>query len=358
MDFAYREGISYFPNYMDWTKPNYSASEVDIAGDKLIDPQIESDQRNTAIDIINNWRASHYFPLNTFQIGLRRKAKEVDKNSLVAQRIKRLPAIEFKLRNLRHIKLSEMQDIGGCRAIVKSVPAVKRLVLNYKASRHRHELIDYDDYITEPKKSGYRGYHLIYRYKSDENITYNRLKVEIQLRSKWQHIWATAVETAGYFTKQALKASHGKKEWLRFFALMSSAIALSENCPTVPKTPSNINELQDEIRELVRQFDIITKLETFGVAIESADKGVDRDSHYALIVLDIPNSKVKISHFSQKERELGFNEYSKIEKEISALTGVDAVFVSTDSFRQLKRAYPNYFLDTKAFVELIKIVLK
>jgi len=40
--------------------------------------------------------------------------------------------------------------------------------------------------------------------------------IEIQIRSKLQHIWATAVETVGFFTGQAIKSNEGEKEWNDF----------------------------------------------------------------------------------------------------------------------------------------------
>ena len=72
----------------------------------------------------NNWRSSHGMPLNTFRKTLRLYATRLDSQSLVAQRIKRLSSIELKLRRFPTMKLSQMQDLGGCRAIVNSVQTV------------------------------------------------------------------------------------------------------------------------------------------------------------------------------------------------------------------------------------------
>jgi ppGpp synthetase/RelA/SpoT-type nucleotidyltranferase len=57
--------------------------------------------------------------------------------------------------------LSQMQDIGGCRAIVSSVADVRKLVRSYEKSDIKHSLTQKDDYIVSPKASGYRGVHLI-----------------------------------------------------------------------------------------------------------------------------------------------------------------------------------------------------
>src|SRR5690348_9890038 len=105
------------------------------------------------------------------------------------------------------MKLSQMQDIGGCRAVVASLSDVSRLVKHYKASDMKHKLLNEDDYITAPRKSGYRSYHLIYRYFSDKKSSHNGLRIEVQIRSQLQHAWATAVETVGTFIRQALKSS-------------------------------------------------------------------------------------------------------------------------------------------------------
>src|SRR5436190_8817085 len=84
---------------MAWAVPNYTTAEVDAAGDTLIEPPqlISPDALETALDVINNWRSSHSFPLNTLQCGLRNRSREINPRSLVAQRIKRLSSIHNKL---------------------------------------------------------------------------------------------------------------------------------------------------------------------------------------------------------------------------------------------------------------------
>jgi hypothetical protein len=228
---------------MGWTTPGFSRQQVNAAGMALVEPGCTSDQREYAIGIINNWRSSHAFPLNTFQMYLRGKTKQVDKHGVVAQRIKRLSAIELKLRLIPDLRLAQMQDIGGCRAVVRSIKAVNELHGLYKQTQFKHELVHFDNYIESPRDTGYRSIHLVYRYYSDKNEAHNDLKIEMQLRTRLQHAWATAVETVGTFRQQSLKSGIGDKEWLRFFALMGSVIALRERTPLVSDTPADKNEL-------------------------------------------------------------------------------------------------------------------
>jgi len=80
-----------------WTKPMYSRGEVDRSGKALIDPQSTSEAQDAALLVLNNWRSSHSFPLNTFQVNLRRWAPLIDDDPLSAQRLKRVPSILAKL---------------------------------------------------------------------------------------------------------------------------------------------------------------------------------------------------------------------------------------------------------------------
>jgi hypothetical protein len=293
--------------------------------------------------------------LNTLQVGLRRKVRKISPGSLVAQRLKRLYSIYLKLRRFKHLSLSEIQDIGGCRAVVPSVRDVYGLVSDYKDSRIQHELDDEDDYIGHPKKSGYRGYHLIYKYFSGYYKKWDGLKIEVQIRSPLQHAWATAVETVGAFERQALKSSRGDREWLRFFSLMGTAIAQRERTPPVPNTPINGQELVQELRRVAESLQVERKLEAYRNTLQTVQKkDIRQNSHYFLIVLDPGANKVTVTGFTSSERNKASDQYLATERAISDIAGADAVLVSVESLAALKRAYPNYFFDTAVFLTALR----
>jgi Region found in RelA / SpoT proteins len=312
-----------------------------------------------ALAVINNWRSSHSFPLNTFQVGLRIKGKQVDKKCLVAQRIKRLSSIELKLRRFKWLKLSDVQDIAGCRAVLSSVRRVDELVDVYKNSDLKHTISDQDDYIRTPKKSGYRGIHLIYRYHSDKKETYNGLKIEMQFRSLLQHAWATAVETVGTFIHHALKSSQGDKEWLRFFALVASAFALREKTPIVPGTPTTRKELIQELRDYANRLDVETRLSAYGAAMQTLEQPDSfLEAHYFLLALDSAAKRVTITGFRANQLEGASQKYLDVERSIAGQPGAEAVLVSVESLASLRRAYPNYFLDTRVFISALNRALE
>jgi len=63
-----------------------------------------------------------------------------------------------------------MQDVGGCRAVLGSISAVRDLdKFIREQSRMSHKFATCDDYITHPKKSGYRGIHLVSRVRSSQH---------------------------------------------------------------------------------------------------------------------------------------------------------------------------------------------
>lgn len=342
---------------MAWATPQYSKGAVDRAGRTLANANAAVGELSDALGVINNWRSSHSFPLNTMQVGLRKKARQVDPNALVAQRIKRLSSIEAKLRRFDRMSLSRMQDIGGARAVVSSVAKVHQLQALYYESNHKHKLVGVDDYISSPQASGYRGVHLIYRYFSDRNATYNGLQIELQLRSPLQHAWATAVETVGTFLKQALKSSQGHAEWLRFFSLMGSALAMRERGSLVPNTPKSKSELIEELRQTAVVLDVERRLEGYGTALRTLEDPSAAGADFFLLALDPTEGTVSIRGYARTELERATADYLKVEKSLEARPGAEAVLVSVDSIAALQRAYPNYFLDTRAFLKALQHAL-
>src|SRR3990167_7597592 len=225
---------------MVWIRPKgYSKSKVNWAGDTLINSKSSEENIDKSLEILDNWRAIHRYPMHIFKKRLKRVSEKISSEALVVQRLKRLPSILKKLQrkyygNEPTMKLSQMQDIAGCRAVISSVELARKLYREgYIKGDLKHKKVNEKDYISSPKEDGYRSIHLMYRYKSDKEgkKEYNGLLIEVQIRSKLQHLWATAIETVDFFTRQAIKSNEGQKEWMDFFKLVSSAFAKMENCP-------------------------------------------------------------------------------------------------------------------------------
>jgi len=264
------------------------------------------------------------------------------------------------------MKLSQMQDIGGCRAILPTVPHADRLVALYKQGaaknpRGRHELVHEDDYIAKPKEDGYRGVHLVYRYHttSKKHLAFNDLKVEIQIRSRLQHAWATAVETVDTFSGQALKSDRGEKDWARFFALMGSAIAIKEHRPIVPDTPLDPRAMTEEIRDLEKKLQVGQTLEAWRFSMKELSGPAERKTgaYFYLLYLYAKGRSLEVRRFSPHDLIKAQEAYANAEKRLESEPGAQAVLVSVEELSLLRRAYPNYFLDTRAFLNEVRRVI-
>ncbi len=336
----------------------FSKKEVNRAGEILKENDPNHPDIVWAESVLTNWRSIHSYPINTFQATLREKLKHIDEKAFVAQRLKRSQSIILKLQRTESMQLSRMQDIAGLRAILSNIKKVRELETNYRNSHFNHELVNQKDYITEPKESGYRGIHLVYKYMNDHVPDYNGLRIELQIRTKLQHIWATSVETVGTFLDHSLKSSEGPREWLDFFSLVASAFAYIEKCTPIAKY-SQLNEKQtfQEVIRVSKILEVEKKLSAYTVAASAISQDV-KQGNYHLITLNLLTRRLNIRNFGRKRLEEANEQYTKIEKEINEGKPLQVVLVSADSVETLRRAYPNYFLDTREFIGKLLFIEK
>jgi len=342
-----------------WAVPEFRPEEVNAAGKALgkMTFPVDTVEGLEALAIINNWRSAHAYPLNTFQITLRARARRVEASVIIAQREKRLDSIHRKLIAKPTMRMTQMQDIAGCRAVFSRLSSVYKLVDVYKQQKFDHSFRNEKDYIAKPKPDGYRSYHLVYEYVgSYQNKLYSGLRVEIQVRTQNQHAWATAVEAVGIFTRQALKSNQGDSDWLRFFSLMGSALAAIERTPPVPGTPTTKSALVSELKTLANKISARTMLRAYNTTLSTL--GSAKDAKYFIVELDPEEGRVTLRRFKAKESAEANRQYTELESRIHEDSRRQVVLVSVSDINALKRAYPNYFLDTALFSKLVERVLK
>jgi ppGpp synthetase/RelA/SpoT-type nucleotidyltranferase len=347
----------------------YSRKQIDRAGNVLINEKSSEKEVEQALEVMDNWRKVHKYPLYIFKKRLKKSAESIDKKSLIVQRLKRLNSIIQKLRRYggggTPMKLSRMQDIAGCRAVLSDVKSARRLYdEKYLKGKLKHERIKRDiqkqDYITYPKEDGYRSLHLVYRYNSQKEgkKSFNGLLVEIQIRSKLQHLWATAIEVVDFFTGQNLKFNKGEKEWKEFFRLVSSAFAIMEGTPLVPNTPLDKRELYYSIKEKEKELNLIKVMQgwTEILRVFGIDK-YSREDKFFLMEIDINQERLTISSFTKEEEDKAIKTLERLEKKNSERKEYDVVLVGADTIEDLIKAYPNYFADTKEFLDKLKKII-
>ena len=296
--------------------PSQSKSQINRAGRILTEDSFYDAEYQKALDLANRWRACHAYPTNTFQATLRLKVKHCKGDPIVAQRLKRMPTIIDKLVRYPNMQLTTMQDIAGLRAILDSVNDVAFVADKYVNNKaFPHQFISQYDYITNPRDSdGYRSRHITYKYKNKQNPNYDGLRVEIQLRTRLQHIWATAVETMGTFLGQALKSKQGDKEWLDFFAAVSSAFSYLEGTPQVPRFSSlSRNETIELVAKMENDLGAIEKMKNFSTVINSI--GSKKSYTYHLLVLNSLEHTIAVYTYDRENFEKAMEDYTKFESE-------------------------------------------
>ena len=326
----------------------FSRKEISRAGQLILSSKAVK-ERNEALEKINKWRANHLHPLNVMKNALLRiTAKQKISPILVSQRLKRLTSIEYKLDLNEKMGLGGMQDIGGFRAVLKDTKDLYNLKKILDKNKLNHKLKRVVDYVDRPKVSGYRSVHFIYEYNSKID-KYDRLLLELQIRTKLQHNWATAVETAGILTKTSLKSSQGPDEWLDFFKVVSSLFAIKEDLPVLEiHSKRTMESLMIECYKYTKKLNVITILK--GLRISARQIEIKKfQGEYYIININIVKKLVNIKTFKKSEFEEASNTYLELEKGIKETENA-VVLVSSTSIKSLKKAYPSYFLDTSEFI--------
>lgn len=336
------EPVSDFPEF------RFTKREVRRAGDSLREniwwAEDAIDEIKQTFRVANNWRDSHAFPMRRIRYELIGQIRRLDQPGKTWARLKRMHSIRRKLRNLPE-NLTQIQDLGGCRAVLSDIGNVNRLINSCRENLPHDIHAVPDDYISNPKPDGYRCYHVVYKFRPRNELeaAFEGRRIEIQVRSAMQHSWATAVEAVGTFRQEDLKAGTGSNDWLRLFQLMASEIALAEGSPELKSAPSR-GERMKEIRDLNKRLRAASTLENLRQAFNYVESyQTTLDPKYFLIRYDNVNSTVTVDPYdssiagTQKLDDSEKNEH------------INSVLVEADKIDTLVEGYPNYFGDVQLF---------
>jgi len=335
----------------------FNKSEINRAGDMLlVNPQDEF-----AVEVLEYWRSLHSKILSSETWGMLKFIRHfrcADSAPMqLSSRLKRAVSIIEKLSRFPSIKLSRMQDIVGLRfTYPPGLSGLQSAMDTCRKMTGTHYLLKRTtNYLETPRDSGYRAVHQIFELQSPDAPLHNGLFVEVQFRTRLQHLWAMAVETVGMFYGQALKSSRGDQRWLDFFRLASTLIAALEEMPAAQEYRNTTTE---ELRRQLRQFgndqSFFSKL--------AAIRGIhERDSSgdYAcwLLELNLKKETCDVYGFTAEQIGTAHEMYAAKEQTPACLRGdMQIVLVATSSLKALRSNYPSYFLDVAEFLDTIKTI--
>jgi ppGpp synthetase/RelA/SpoT-type nucleotidyltranferase len=336
-----------------------SNKEINAAGDALRLNALQNSTSETIL-VVSNWRSSHESAMKKVMTVLRRHARINNHSAIVSGRAKRLQSVAAKLNREQSMALSTMQDIAGCRAVLDTVENAEvfaksiRGELTEKLSPLRE--IREKNYIDGPKADGYRSMHFVVSYESPNAPGLRARRVEIQVRSLLQHRWATALEAVDLFTGQTLKNGGGDSRLRRFFAVSSSIFAHQERRPLVPGMSVSLRDLQKEMNYLATELRVVRKLQAWTSVIKGAFEGPKAHFVYSYLVeLDVDKETTKISKYGPDSLQTAESDYLKAELNNNNLPSRNAVLVKAYSVAEVRKSFPGYYGDTKAFLQALQL---
>ena len=317
----------------------------------------------------DNFREAHNIIIKLFTIEL--KKVNFSKQHLTASRNKRIETIISKLCRPEKPKLDRIHDIAGTRIIFENIKSLE----DYIDILENTELVNFKEkinedknrynYIKNPKSDGYRSIHKVFYYSS--NIPYSTLneksfnlenkKIELQLRTRLQHIWATTVEIYDIINKSNIKTgTHNKLETKEgLFFKNCSLVFEGIESNDVEKIKININKIFRD-KDLVEIYNRLKGIKN--IKNIQLPKTLGSDEVFILIT-DL--NKGKTTFFTTEPIEKNDKQdtflinasYRRLEEKNTKGEYI-LLLLTLGDIKKLKNVYPNYFLNTNKFISILK----
>lgn len=339
----------------------YSRKQVEKAG--RIFRKNEGDF-DFAIEVVQNYRAAHLYPLTIIKNLVWKHVKKLHllESATIVRRLKRLPTIIDKLQRAsldgkseNAINLKRMHDIGGCRVILDNLEHLYQLNASLDSSRAVHSVKSYD-YIENPKATGYRGIHRVYKsYNNLKSHDYKGFQIEVQLRTRFQHLWATTVEIVDIIEKETLKTNPqaADTDWKRLFFIMGEFLAVKDGSNQLSSQQSQA--FVDELSALNKKLAAFHKLDAFNRAFQVDEiKNKSKDTGFALLVHNTETQMGRVFLYAENKKQEALTHYAEQEKQ----THNNVLLVAGSDLKSIEKAYPNYLNSTSEFLsEFSRILL-
>lgn len=333
----------------------YSRNKINIAGKALLAGPMTGFAYTDASIVVEDWRKQHMRPLEELVSEITQLLSKAGvAAAFSSHRLKRMTSIIAKLTHNPGMGLGGLQDIGGARFVfedINSLLKAQEVIFKAKFNSFIADREPYD-YVSKPKESGYRSIHFVYKYSSKDS-DFDGLRVELQLRTRLQHDWAMAVETAELISKSPLKAGIGDEYWLSFFKLSSAVFAQRENMP-VPVSFADYSEQMfcKQYADLENSYKFLDQLQALVSAVQITEQH-ELEAGYAVIFIQFSEKRVQLRHFPTASLEEATAYYSEVEKFIDDAKSA-VVLVSVSDMKELQEAYPSYFLNAKEFINALE----
>lgn len=316
----------------------YTGGDINRLGERIAQgPNYQL--TNNDLDLLQSHRLSFTTPLfETFKI-LTQIKSSVQRTAIIAFRLKRITTIINKVIRKPRMQLNRMWDIAGIRIIFDTEPQLRRALEDI--GKHYHIRGKIRDYFDVPKKIGYKAIHLYITEPNSGKV------IEVQLRTKDSHNWATLVEITDVLYKTRLKEKgyDAHPTLGRFHSLVSNEKNLND-------------EEANFLYQTLDKFNFISKLaDTFrknSYVVKKQWQEVGHRDKFFLIESSAESSPILKSYrdYQQAEKDY-FEKYKEDEGALIVLTSIHK-----PSFDQISIAYANYILSYHKFIKDVQEIIK
>jgi ppGpp synthetase/RelA/SpoT-type nucleotidyltranferase len=322
-----------------------SKSRIDRAGRLLSQKAFDYDENALALDLdFEAFRRDHLEPLTFLSSSLQAWLNEEDVQFYIAQRLKRRPQILRKLRRFS-VRLSQLQDIGGCRIIVESNEEVSRLrdqIDRYLRGVLVGSNIQWTDYRERGRDvTGYRALHGVMRFRG--------FTIEMQIRSRLQHYWAESIERTSVVYGTRLKESEGDYEVLRYFKLFSDALhTLEEGYNLKAETEEQLRQARIRAESIVSRSASDTVLagrvnEDIIKAMSATQASKTQQMANWILVFDWNTGNFVTWEFVSRDPEVAMRTYSDYERRFTEEENYEVVLIGASDIASVPHTHSHYF---------------
>jgi ppGpp synthetase/RelA/SpoT-type nucleotidyltranferase len=215
---------------------NPSKTQIDRLGDRLKKGAPSDDD----LRLLDDYRRSFR---DAFDIVIK-QIEQTLKLHPTGRPAKSIPSIIQKLQR-ESIRLSQIQDIAGCRIVVADILKQDKAVDSIRSLFPSISVVD----RREKSSHGYRAVHLMAQI--EEKL------VEIQVRTELQHLWSELSERCSDVFDPGLKYGTGEERALKLLQETSDSVARIEmiemEIPIIEEKLANLPDPADDKPDLPNQ---------------------------------------------------------------------------------------------------------
>lgn len=320
-------------------------SKIDRAGIAFAKDSFRNVEEMIELEnVFDEYRKSHLEPLSETTLELQRWLNEYGHDYYIAQRLKRKPQIIRKLNRLS-VRLTQLQDIGGCRIIVEKNELVDKIIkfLERKIKNTGElNLVRITDYREKGRDiTGYRSVHLL--------LERNGKKLELQLRSRIQHHWAESIERTSVIYGHHLKESEGDERVISYFQKLSDAFFEIES----GRTPSvrsrlEIDVAKREAEEIIRKHSSSKAIdshvnEDIILTLTEKERRSSSPINNWIIVFDWSSGKFVSWDIVGKTPDEAIKAYVHYENQFPVENSFEVVLIGSSHVATVRRTHSHYF---------------